>query len=95
MPRNTLSALIIDRFNRQWYGSFVYYQASEAHLLGDGNDVDLIRRADVRLARQFNKGPWKGELSAVVENVFNNHYEEFADYNTHKRRARINIMLNF
>lgn len=95
MPRNTLSALIIDRFNRQWYGSFVYYQASEAHLLGDGNDVDLIRRADVRLARQFNSGPWKGELSAVVENVVNNHYEKFADYNTHKSHASINIMLNF
>ena len=95
MPRNTLSALITHRFNPKWDGSVVYYQTSKTHMLGDGNDVDLVRRADVRLARQFKNGPVTGEFSAVVENMFNNHYEEFADYNTHKRRARINVLVNF
>lgn len=95
MPRNTLSALLSHQFNRQWDGSFAYYQTSEAHLLGDGMNVDLIRRADVRLARRFNSGRWNGEVSAVVENLFNNRYEEFADYNTLKRRARINVRLDF
>lgn len=32
---------------------------------------------------------------AVVENLFNNHYEEFSNYNTAKRRARLNLTLNF
>lgn len=95
MPRNTMSALITHQFNHQWDGSLAYYQTSEAHLLGDGNNVDLIRRTDVRLARKFNTGRFTGEISAVVENLFNDHYEEFADYNTLKRRGRINLRLDF
>jgi iron complex outermembrane recepter protein len=94
-PRNTVSALITHRFNQNWDASFAYYQTSEVHSLGDGNRVDLARRADARLARQFNSGRWKGEVSAVVENLFNEHYEEFADYNTLKRRGRINLRLDF
>jgi iron complex outermembrane recepter protein len=31
----------------------------------------------------------------VVENLFNEHYQEFADYNTLKRRARVNLRLDF
>jgi iron complex outermembrane recepter protein len=95
MPSNTISALLTHRFNQHWDGSIVYYQSSEATLLGDGDNVDLIRKCDVRLARRFEAGSWHGEVSAVVENLFNNHYEEFADYNTLKRRARINVILNF
>jgi iron complex outermembrane recepter protein len=94
-PRNTVSALITHQFNHQWDGSLAYYQTSEAHLLGDGNNVDLIRRTDARLARKFNAGRYTGEISAVVENLFNDHYEEFADYNTLKRRGRINVKLDF
>ncbi len=95
MPRNTLSALITHRFDPNWDGSLIYYQTSKTHMLGDGNDVDLSRRADIRLARKFERGSLNGEFSAVIENMFNNHYEEFADYNTHKRRARLNLLVNF
>ena len=63
--------------------------------MGDGDPVDLIRRCDVRIAHKFNTGRWNGEISAVVENLFNNHYEEFADYNTLERRSRINLRLDF
>ena len=94
-PRNTLSALITHRFNQQWDASFAYYQTSEATLLGDGNNVDLIRKSDVRLARKFDSGRWNGEVAVVVENIFNDHYEEFADYNTFKRRGHINVRLDF
>lgn len=94
-PRNTVSALITHRFNQNWDASLAYYQTSKVHSLGDGSLVDLARRADVRLARQFNSGQWKGEVSAVVENLFNEHYEEFADYNTLDRRGRINLRLDF
>ena len=83
------------RFNSQWDASIAYYQTSKTTQLGDGNDVDLIRKCDIRLARKFNAGRYTGEVSAVVENLFNNHYEEFADYNTLKRRGRINLSLDF
>jgi iron complex outermembrane recepter protein len=95
MPSNTISALFTHQFNRHWDASLAYYQTSEATLLGDGDPVDLIRKCDVRLARNFNAGNWSGEVSAVIENLFNDHYQEFADYNTAKRRARLNIILNF
>ncbi|MEO6117615.1 MAG: TonB-dependent receptor [Methylotenera sp.] len=95
MPRNTISALITHQFDNRWDASFAYYQTSKTTLLGDGDPVDLIRKSDVRVARKFNSGRWNGEVSAVVENVFNEHYQEFADYNTLKRRARINVSLDF
>jgi iron complex outermembrane receptor protein len=95
MPSNTISALLTHKFNQNWDASFAYYQTSETTQLGDGTNVDLIRRADMRVARRFNAGRWNGEISAVVENLFNNHYEEFAYYNTLNRRGRINLRLDF
>lgn len=95
MPTNTVSALITHQFDSHWDASFAYYQTSKTTLLGDGDPVDLIRKSDVRVARKFNSGRWNGEVSAVVENLFNEHYQEFADYNTLKRRARINLSLDF
>jgi len=94
-PRNTVSALLTHRFNQNWDASLAYYQTSEVTALGDGDPVDLSRRCDLRVARKFNNGRWNGELSGVVENLLNTRYEEFADYNTLKRRARINVSLDF
>ncbi len=95
MPSNTVSALVTYKFDQNWDGSLAYYQVGKVTALGDGDPVDLARRTDVRLARQFNSGRFKGEVSAVVENLFNQHYEEFADYNTLKRRGRVNLRLDF
>jgi iron complex outermembrane recepter protein len=95
MPRNTISALLTHQFDSNWDASLAYYQTSETTQLGDGDPVDLIRKCDVRLARKFNSGRWNGEVSGVIENLFNNHYEEFADYNTLDRLARINLRLDF
>ncbi len=94
-PRNTFSSLLTHRFNRQWDASLAYYQVSKANLLGDGDEVDLIRKSDLRVARKFESGRWNGEVNMVIENLFNNHYEEFAEYNTFKRRGRINVRLDF
>jgi iron complex outermembrane recepter protein len=94
-PRNTVSVLLTHKLNHNWDASLAYYQTSEVTTLGDGDPVDLIRRCDLRVARKFNGGRWNGEVSGVVENLFNNHYEEFADYNTLKRRARISVSLEF
>jgi iron complex outermembrane receptor protein len=95
MPVNTLTAMLTHDFKNGWDASVAYYQTSESTQLGDGDNVDLIRKCDVRLARKFNLGGWTGEVSGVVENLFNTQYEEFADYNTLKRRARVNLRLDF
>ncbi|MDI1297634.1 TonB-dependent siderophore receptor [Methylotenera sp.] len=95
MPRDTISALLTHRFSSEWDASYAYYQTSEVTALGDGNYVGLARRSDIRLARKFKAERISGEVSAVVENLFNEHYQEFADYNTLKRRARLNVRLDF
>ena len=95
MPSNTVSALITHRFNHGWDASLAYYQTSEATLMGDGQTVDLIRRCDMRLAKQFDISRFNGEFSLVVENLFNKHYLEFAENNEHKRRLRLNLTVNF
>jgi iron complex outermembrane receptor protein len=95
MPSSTLSGLLTHRFNPQWDASYAYYQTSEVTALGDGGYVGLARRSDIRVARKFKAEHISGEVSAVVENLFNEHYQEFADYNTLKRRARLNVRLDF
>jgi len=95
MPSNTITALLTHKFNQNWDASLAYYQTSEATLMGDGQEVDLIRRCDVRLARKFNMKRVNGEFSLVVENLFNKHYLEFAENNEHKRRVRLNATFNF
>ena len=95
MPSNTSNLMLTHRFDNNWDASFLYFLTSKTTQLGDGNDVDLIRKCDVRVARKFSSGYFTGEVSAVVENLFDNHYEEFADYNTLKRRGRINLSLDF
>ncbi|MFW5432758.1 MAG: TonB-dependent receptor plug domain-containing protein [Methylophilaceae bacterium] len=95
MPSNTISALFTHQFNHNWDASLAYYQTSEATIMGDGQTVDLIRRCDVRVARKFNSSRFNGEVSLVVDNIFNTHYLEFARNNEHKRRARLNVILNF
>ncbi len=95
MPSSTFSGLLTHRFNSQWDASYAYYQTSEVTALGDGDYVGLARRSDIRVARKFKAEHMSGEVSAVVENLFNEHYQEFADYNTLKRRARLNVRLDF
>ena len=95
MPKDTISALFNQRFDENWDASFAYYQAGKVEALGDGDPEGLMRRADLRLARKFNMGTKSGEVSLVIENLFDSHYHEFADYNTAKRLARVNFSLDF
>jgi iron complex outermembrane receptor protein len=95
MPSNSFSALVTHRLNADWDASLAYYQVGRTTQLGDGDPVDLIRKSDFRVARKFKQGNVGGEMSLVVENLFNDHYLEFADYNAAKRRARFNLRLDF
>ena len=94
-PNNTLSAMLTHRFNAYWDASLMYYQTSEVAALGDGVPVGLARHADLRVARKFDAGRFQGEVSAVAQNLFDTHYEEFADYNLMRRRAYLNVRLDF
>ena len=94
-PSNTVSALLSHKFNPLWNGSLAYYQTSATTMLGDGNQVDLARHCDARLARRLELGRYQGEVSATVQNLTDERYQEFADYNTMRRRAYLNVRLDF
>ena len=95
MPVDTISALLSHRFNAQWDGSLAYYETSEVTMLGDGDPVGRARHWDARLARGFESGRWRGEFSATAQNLFDSQYQEFAAYNIMRRRAYINLKLDF
>lgn len=95
MPHNTISALLTHRLNPQWDASLAYYQTSEVAEIGDGELVGSVKRLDVRLARQFTYRTCKGEVSVAIENLFNEYYQEFAEYNVLRRRANLNVKLDF
>ncbi|CAG0981065.1 Colicin I receptor [Methylophilaceae bacterium] len=95
VPAEIISALLSHRFNQAWDASLAYYHTSRVTMLGDGNRVDAARYWDARLARSFASGSWKGEVSAVVHNLFDDEFQEFADYNTVRRRAFVTLKLDF
>lgn len=95
MPTNTISALLSHHFNDVWDASLAYYQVGAVNALGDGSAEPISRRWDTRLAHKFSSGRWRGEVSCAVQNLLNDHYHEFADYNTMRRRAYINLTLEF
>jgi iron complex outermembrane receptor protein len=95
MPTNSFSALLTHQFDNRWDASYAYYQTGAVEALGDGQPVGSNRRSDLRVARKFNVKSANGEVSIAVENLFDKHYQEFALYNTLRRRALINLNLNF
>lgn len=95
MATNTISALLSHRVNDHWDASLAYYQVGAVTALGDGSSVPLNRRWDARLAHKFSAGRWRGEFSGTVQNLLNDHYQEFAVYNTMRRRAYLNLTLEF
>lgn len=95
MPKNTISALLSHHFNDFWDASLSYYQVGAVNALGDASAEPINRRWDARLARKFSAGRWHGEISGAVQNLLNDHYQEFADYNTMRRRAYVNLTLDF
>ena len=94
-PKHTISTLISQQLSPVWDASLAYYQTSKVNALGDGDQVGLIRRTDIRLARKFKLNRFDGEVSAAVQNLFDNNYQEFANYNTLNRRGVIDLKLNF
>lgn len=95
MATTTISGLLSHHFNDSWDASLAYYQVGAVAALGDGSSVPLNRRWDARLAHKFSAGRWRGEVSGTVQNLLNDHYQEFAVYNTMRRRAYLNLTLEF
>lgn len=94
-PREIASFLLSHRINSNWDASFAGYYTSAVHALGDGNPLDSMHRFDARLARKFQFSDVSGECSLNVQNLTDRHEQEFAIYNELRRRAFVNVRLDF
>jgi iron complex outermembrane receptor protein len=94
-PRDMSSFLLTHRFNSDWDASFSGYYNSPVRALGDGNPVDSNHRFDARVAKRFRWNANDGEVSLNVQNLTDRHEKEFADYNVLRRRAFVNVRLDF
>lgn len=94
-PRDISSFLFTHRFNADWDASVAGYYNSPVRALGDGNPVDSNHRFDARIAKRFRWDTRDGEVSLNVQNLTDRHEKEFADYNMLRRRAFINVRLDF
>ena len=94
-PRDISSFLLTHRFNSDWDASFSGYYNSPVRALGDGNPVDSNHRFDARVAKRFKLDACDGELSLNIQNLTDRHEKEFADYNVLRRRAFVNVRLDF
>ncbi|OYY50212.1 MAG: hypothetical protein B7Y48_03160 [Methylophilales bacterium 28-44-11] len=94
-PRDISSFLLTHRFNSDWDASFSGYYNSPVRALGDGNPVDSNHRFDARVAKRFKLDAYDGELSLNIQNLTDRHEKEFAEYNVLRRRAFVNVRLDF
>lgn len=94
-PRDISSFLLTHKLNADWDASFAGYYNSPVTALGDGNELDSNHRFDARVARKFNFTKLSGECSLNVQNITDRHEKEFARYNELRRRAYLNVKLDF
>lgn len=94
-PRDISSFLLTHRFNTSWDASFAGYYNSPVTALGDGNELDSNHRFDARIAKRFQLDAYDGEVSLNIQNITDRHEEEFARYNILRRRAVMNVRLDF
>jgi iron complex outermembrane receptor protein len=95
IPSDISSFLITHNFNSYWNGSFAGYYNSPVKAFGDGNAVDSNHRFDARIAKKFTAPKMSGEVSLNIQNLTDRHDKEFADYNELRRRAFVNVKLDF
>ncbi|MFA6041510.1 MAG: TonB-dependent receptor, partial [Methylophilus sp.] len=94
-PKNTTSLLFTQQFENDWNASLAAYFTSSVNALSDGTQVKANQRYDARVAKKFNWDKMRGEMSVNVQNLTDRHYHEFAQYNSLRRRAYLNVSLDF
>jgi len=75
-PKIITSLLVMNRFPGNVTGSFLYTSASKSNGLGSGDAVDGHERLDFRVGYEFGTSKVRGELSFVVQNLF----DEYTDW---------------
>ena len=98
IPKNSASLLYSRRLTEDYSFSTSYYYQDFLQPFDRGN-VDYQpaqHRMDVRIARKFNDvAGMKGEVSLVVQEVFNTDYTEYIASNLFNQRGYITMKMNW
>jgi hypothetical protein len=77
--------------NEEWAISFGYYQQSTVRVLDAVEAQSMVRRLDMRVAKQFGS---RGEVALVAQNVFQNKIIGYSGY-SFDRRAYLIATISF
>jgi len=96
-PRNSASVLYSQKLAHDFSVSGAYYYQGSMQPF-DRPSVDFQptqRRMDVRVAKAFHEGGIKGEISLVMQNLFNKGYTEYVAQNLFNRRGYVTLALDW
>jgi len=90
-PHTTLHLLMSHRFADLWDASISVHNQSAFRADGYSEPQRAFTRVDLRVARQFAFARGDGEISASVENLFDDHYTEYRHDNVASRRIWLTL----
>ncbi|HEY5791049.1 MAG TPA: TonB-dependent receptor, partial [Gammaproteobacteria bacterium] len=92
VPSHVLSVLAIYRPRDDLTLSAALYHVGDVTHLEDGGSIDSWNRLDLRAAKRFEAGAWRGEVYAVVQNAGRD-YPDFENKNVFDTRLFAGIRL--
>ncbi|MCK9200942.1 MAG: TonB-dependent receptor [Gallionella sp.] len=98
IPRNSASLLYSQRFSKKisFSASYYYQDSLQPYDRGSVDYQPIQRRVDVRLAKEFRDvGGMSGEVSLVVQNLFNQGYTEYIANNVFNRRSYVTFTFDW
>jgi iron complex outermembrane receptor protein len=92
-PRDSVHALVSQRFANAVDGSIVVHYQSGYRANGLSDPQGSFTRVDLRLAKGYRFAQASGEIAVTVQNVFDRHYTEFRRDNLGERQAWLSLSL--
>ncbi|MCW8944193.1 MAG: TonB-dependent receptor [Sedimenticola sp.] len=96
VPPLTVSLLASHQFDSGIKLSSAYYYMDEISWAGDGDDVPINRRWDIKLTKPFEFEKADGELSLILQNIGpDNDFQDFHEENVWDGRVFLEARLNW
>jgi iron complex outermembrane receptor protein len=100
VPDHTFSLLASHRFGNGFQISSAYYFMDDLDWPGDGDEVPSLSRWDLRVAKNFHRAEWNGEIALLFQSLGEESTDFFEDedsgrINIWKRRVFLQASLNF
>lgn len=96
-PKDTVSFLVSHQFSNEWQASLAYYFMSTTRWFegtSGNNERKAYHRADLQVKKRFQlSNNTDSELKLVIQNLFDERYQEFYSNNHFDRRAYVEFKL--